>query len=115
MGVLFAIIAGIILLVVLGGLVVGLAFKLLWWAIIGLVIGALARLIVPGHQRIGLLGTAGGGIGGSLLGGVIARVAHLGTGLQFLVAIGVAAVLVGSFGAGQRIQAPRRPRARLGR
>ena len=39
----------------------------------GLVIGALARLLVPGRQPLGCLGTLAVGIGGSLLGGLVGR------------------------------------------
>jgi len=39
---------------------------------IGLVIGALARLIKPGRQRIGLLMTLLLGVGGAIIGGLIA-------------------------------------------
>jgi uncharacterized membrane protein YeaQ/YmgE (transglycosylase-associated protein family) len=93
----------IVLLIVLGWAFVGLAFTVLWWALIGLVIGGLGRLVVPGRQPIGLLATAFGGVAAALLGGIIARAAHLGTGLQFLVAVAVAAVLVATFSAGQRV------------
>jgi uncharacterized membrane protein YeaQ/YmgE (transglycosylase-associated protein family) len=44
----------------------------------GLVIGALARLLLPGRQRIGLLWTLVLGVAGSVIGGVIANA--LGTG-----------------------------------
>ena len=44
----------------------------------GLIIGALARLLMPGKQKIGLLWTLGLGIAGSLIGGTIANA--LGTG-----------------------------------
>ena len=46
--------------------------------IAGLIIGALARLLMPGRQKIGLLWTLLLGIGGSLIGGIIANA--LGTG-----------------------------------
>jgi uncharacterized membrane protein YeaQ/YmgE (transglycosylase-associated protein family) len=39
----------------------------------GLIVGALARLLVPGPQPIGILATAGLGIAGSLIGGLIGR------------------------------------------
>jgi hypothetical protein len=42
------IILAIILVVVLRVAIVGLALKLLWWALVGLVVGALARLVLPG-------------------------------------------------------------------
>jgi len=39
----------------------------------GLIVGALARLLVPGRQPMGILATAGIGILGSFLGGLIGR------------------------------------------
>jgi uncharacterized membrane protein YeaQ/YmgE (transglycosylase-associated protein family) len=41
--------------------------------ITGLIIGALGRLIVPGHNPMGLFMTALVGIGGALIGAFIAR------------------------------------------
>lgn len=41
--------------------------------IFGLIIGALGRLIVPGHNPMGLFMTALVGIGGAFLGGILAR------------------------------------------
>jgi uncharacterized membrane protein YeaQ/YmgE (transglycosylase-associated protein family) len=40
--------------------------------LVGLIAGALARLIVPGHDPIGILGTALLGIVGSFVGGLLA-------------------------------------------
>ncbi|HYI36430.1 MAG TPA: GlsB/YeaQ/YmgE family stress response membrane protein [Thermoleophilaceae bacterium] len=40
----------------------------------GLIIGLLARLLLPGRQKIGLLWTLGLGVVGSLIGGTIANV-----------------------------------------
>lgn len=42
------------------------------WAVFGLVAGAIARLLVPGRQPIGLLGTMAVGIVGSFVGGFLA-------------------------------------------
>jgi uncharacterized membrane protein YeaQ/YmgE (transglycosylase-associated protein family) len=42
------------------------------WAIWGLFIGVIARLLLPGRHRLGLMLTVVLGICGSLLGGVIA-------------------------------------------
>jgi uncharacterized membrane protein YeaQ/YmgE (transglycosylase-associated protein family) len=39
----------------------------------GLLIGALGRLLVPGSQPIGCLWTILVGVGGSILGGIVAR------------------------------------------
>lgn len=102
MPVLLIIVVAIVLLVILGWAIVGLTFYLLWWALIGLFLGALGRLVVPGRQPIGLLATAAGGVAASLLGGVIAHAAHLGRGWQFVVAILVAAVLVAVISRTQR-------------
>ena len=58
----------------------------------GLIIGALARLLMPGRQKIGLLWTLLLGLAGSVIGGTIASA--LGTGsiweldlLGFIVAV----------------------------
>ncbi|MGY2067837.1 GlsB/YeaQ/YmgE family stress response membrane protein [Blastococcus sp. SYSU DS0619] len=66
----------------------------------GLIIGALARLIVPGKQRLGILATLALGLVGSLIGGLIAQ--FLGTGdiwelnvLGFVLAVVAAVALIG--------------------
>ena len=46
--------------------------------VIGIVIGILARLVLPGRQRIGMGMTILLGIGGALIGGIIASL--IGTG-----------------------------------
>jgi uncharacterized membrane protein YeaQ/YmgE (transglycosylase-associated protein family) len=46
--------------------------------IIGIIIGVLARLVLPGRQRIGVLMTVLLGIGGALVGGIVASA--IGTG-----------------------------------
>jgi uncharacterized membrane protein YeaQ/YmgE (transglycosylase-associated protein family) len=84
----------IVVVLVLAWVVVGLVFKLLWWALVGLAVGALARLILPGKQEIGLLATAGTGIAAGLLGGLVANVLDLGAILQFVAVVVVAVVLV---------------------
>jgi len=43
------------------------------WAVFGLVIGLIARMLYPGRQPMGFLGTMILGIVGSLLGGFIAH------------------------------------------
>jgi uncharacterized membrane protein YeaQ/YmgE (transglycosylase-associated protein family) len=45
----------------------------LWMFIIGIVIGALARFIMPGAQHMGIIMTGVLGIVGSFVGGFIAR------------------------------------------
>ena len=70
------------------------------FVIAGLVIGALARLIKPGRQRLGIFVTLLLGLAGSVIGGVIANA--LGTGdifelnvVGFVVAVISAVVLIG--------------------
>ena len=43
----------------------------IWWLIIGLVAGALARLIMPGRDPMGIVATLILGILGSIVGGVV--------------------------------------------
>jgi uncharacterized membrane protein YeaQ/YmgE (transglycosylase-associated protein family) len=66
----------------------------------GLVIGALARLIVPGKQHLGILATLALGLVGSLIGGLIAQ--FFGTGsiwelnvIGFVLAVVAAVLLIG--------------------
>ena len=67
----------------------------LWYAFMGLIVGGLARLFVPGRQDLGLGATALFGIAGALLGGIIGH-EWLGLGGfgQFLCSIAIAAILV---------------------
>lgn len=67
----------------------------------GLIIGALARLVKPGKQNLGIAATLGLGLAGSVIGGVIANL--LGTGsifelnaLGFVVAVIAAVLLIGA-------------------
>jgi len=48
-------------------------FQLAWWILVGLAIGALARLIFPGNDPLGWAATLVLGIAGSVLGGFIGR------------------------------------------
>lgn len=67
----------------------------------GLVIGALARLIKPGDQNLGLVATLLLGLAGSVIGGLLANL--LGTSgiyelnvLGFIVAVIAAVLLIGA-------------------
>ena len=69
------------------------------WILIGLVIGGLARLLVPGRQHIGLLLTMVIGIVAAILAGIITT-AIIGAGhtvITFIVALVAAALLVSAF------------------
>lgn len=66
----------------------------------GLVIGALARLLKPGKQSLGILATLGLGLVGSLIGGLIAQLFDTGdiwelNVIGFVCAVVAAVLLVG--------------------
>jgi uncharacterized membrane protein YeaQ/YmgE (transglycosylase-associated protein family) len=56
----------------------GIGF-IIFLALFGLVVGALARLALPGPDPMGILATIGLGLGGSFLGGIVAHI-FLGVG-----------------------------------
>lgn len=67
----------------------------------GLVIGALARLIKPGKQNLGVLATLLIGIVGSIIGGTVANVLDTGNIMElnvlgFMVSVIAAVLLVGA-------------------
>jgi len=69
------------------------------WLIIGLVVGGLARLIVPGRQHIGILLTILIGAVAALVAGIITT-AIVGIGhpvIAFIVALVAAALMVSAF------------------
>jgi len=77
-------------------------FDLIGFLVFGLVVGALARLIKPGRQRLSVGMTLLLGVAGSLIGGLVASL--LGTGDIFelniigaIVAIIAAVLLIGVF------------------
>ncbi len=45
----------------------------IWWLVTGFIIGLLARAVLPGADRMGIIATTILGIVGSLVGGVISR------------------------------------------
>ncbi|MGD9961748.1 GlsB/YeaQ/YmgE family stress response membrane protein [Nocardioides sp.] len=66
----------------------------------GLIIGALARLIKPGKQNLGILMTLGLGLVGSIIGGLIASFFDTGSiwelnVLGFVLAVVAAVLLIG--------------------
>jgi uncharacterized membrane protein YeaQ/YmgE (transglycosylase-associated protein family) len=76
--------------------------QILGLILIGIVIGVIARLIVPGRQHIGMLMTILLGIGGAVAGGVIAsaigegdifELNFIGTIVGIIAAIGLIAVV----------------------
>ena len=87
--------------------------QILGLILIGLVIGVLARLVLPGRQRIGMGLTLLLGIGGALVGGIVASA--IGTGDIFelnvigtIVGVLAAAGLIGAADAAGLGKGPRR-------
>jgi len=75
--------------------------SLLWFVIvlafIGLIVGAVARVFVPGPTPMGVLGTIGAGIAGALIGGFIGRLLfgpNLTNGWSFVLSVVAAAGVV---------------------
>ena len=83
------------------------------WAIWGLFVGAIARLLLPGRQKIGILWTIALGVAGALIGGFLAtQVLSIGDTDEFdfgsfLIAV---AVSVGLLAIGERVTASRERR-----
>jgi uncharacterized membrane protein YeaQ/YmgE (transglycosylase-associated protein family) len=72
---------------------------IIWWILIGLVVGAVARLVVPGRQHIGILVTILIGVVAAIVGGILTA-ALLGAGhtvITFIVAVLLAALAVSAF------------------
>jgi uncharacterized membrane protein YeaQ/YmgE (transglycosylase-associated protein family) len=76
--------------------------QILGLILIGIVIGIIARLLLPGRQRIGALMTVLLGIGGALVGGIVAsaigegdifELNFMGTIVGIIAAIGLIAVV----------------------
>lgn len=89
----------ILIVLVVGGFVVGLTLTLLGYVITGLIVGALARLLLPGPQELGWLATILYGVAGSLIGGIAGDAIGVGAILQFILAIVAAAILIALFAA----------------
>lgn len=105
--VILALIAVLVILFVVLPLIGMALWALISTVIVGCIIGALARLIIPGKQHIGTLATIVAGLCGSIVGGFLGEhVFHIGYLLTVLVEIGVAGVIVAAVSAGGRRQLP---------
>jgi uncharacterized membrane protein YeaQ/YmgE (transglycosylase-associated protein family) len=94
-GLMLVLIAVLIALVIVLPIVGWALWLLISAALVGAIIGGLARLIVAGRQEIGIFSTVVIGWIGSLLGSLIGRhLFHVGTFLTVLCEIAVAAILV---------------------
>jgi uncharacterized membrane protein YeaQ/YmgE (transglycosylase-associated protein family) len=86
--------------------IIGAAISwVVWTAIVGIFLGGLARLIIPGRQNIGILATIVCGWIGSLIGGAIGDGVwgwHHHRFATLLIEIGVSAIAVGTWSATHR-------------
>jgi len=92
---LFWILLVIVLILVFGGAIFAAGWFVLWYVLVGVVIGGLARLLVRGTGGLGLGATILAGLVGAIAGGWIADVLDLAGLLQLVVAVLVAAALIG--------------------
>ena len=92
----------IVLVAMFGGALIAATWFVLWYAVVGLIIGGLARLLVSDTSRIGTGGTIVAGLVGSMSGGWVARAYDLGWLLQIIVAVIVAAIVVSIVSARRR-------------
>lgn len=107
--VLFAVLVVLFVLLPLIGMS---AWGLITTIIVGLIIGWLGRLVVPGSQRLGFLYTLMAGLIGAIVGGFVGdHVLGLGWFGTILIEIGVAAVAVALLGAARRGKLPGARRA----
>jgi uncharacterized membrane protein YeaQ/YmgE (transglycosylase-associated protein family) len=100
--ILFFFVALVVLFVILP--VIGIALWTVITAIVvGLIIGGLGRLVVPGHQPIGFLATVAAGLCGSILGGFLGQhIFHLWYLGTVLIQIGISAAVVALLAGEQR-------------
>jgi uncharacterized membrane protein YeaQ/YmgE (transglycosylase-associated protein family) len=103
----------IVLLVVLP--LLGLAvWALITIGFVGIIIGGLARLVLPGSQRIGFWATVLLGWIGSLVGGFLGQhVAHTSWFPTVLLEIAAAALLIAIYGGAHHRSVLGRPRRRV--
>jgi len=101
----FALLVLIFVVLPLAGMAIG---WVIWTALIGVFLGALGRLIVPGPQPIGVFATIACGLVGSLVGGIIGQSAHLHRVATLLVEVGIAAIAVAAWSGTHRRPITRR-------
>ena len=75
--------------------------QILGLIVVGLIIGALARLIKPGRQRLSILATLALGVVGAIIGGLIGHLFNPDTSIWelnvvgFIIAVVAAVLLIG--------------------
>ena len=76
---------------------IGIGLFLAYVALSGLIVGALARWVLPGPDAMGWLPTIGYGLAGSLLGGLVGRFVHLPGWTGIIASVAGAALLIWFF------------------
>jgi uncharacterized membrane protein YeaQ/YmgE (transglycosylase-associated protein family) len=80
------------------GATTGIVIFLVILAVVGLVIGALARLALPGRDDMSIWRTITYGVGGAFLGGIVGRLLGVSNAiLDYAIAVAVAAGLIWFF------------------
>jgi uncharacterized membrane protein YeaQ/YmgE (transglycosylase-associated protein family) len=80
-----------------GAMGVGLGILILYFALSGLIVGALARFVLPGPDPMSWPATIGFGLAGSFVGGLIGRLLNLPTGIGLVMSVAGAALLIWFF------------------
>jgi uncharacterized membrane protein YeaQ/YmgE (transglycosylase-associated protein family) len=102
MNVLFWLVLIIVLIAIFGGAFFAAAWWLLWYALVGLVVGGIARLLVTGTYGLGMGATILSGVGGAVIGGWIAHWLDAGSVIELLISFIVAAIFIAMAAAGSR-------------
>jgi len=80
------------------GAATGIVVFLVILAVVGLVIGALARLVLPGRDDMSIWRTMAYGVSGAFLGGIVGRLLGVTSAvLGYAIAVAVAAGLIWFF------------------
>ncbi|NLG63866.1 MAG: hypothetical protein GX539_16630 [Candidatus Cloacimonetes bacterium] len=99
MNVIFFLLLAIVLLVVAGWAIVGLV-TLLWYALIGFVVGMLGRMLVKDSAGLGVIRTIVAGLIGAIGGGLLASALDTGTLIRWAIVVLVSAIAVAVLGRG---------------
>jgi uncharacterized membrane protein YeaQ/YmgE (transglycosylase-associated protein family) len=71
---------------------------IIMFLVVGLIVGAIARLLMPGRDSLGLLGTAILGIVGSFIGGFLQNlIEYHKAGLHSFHMVGIIGSIIGAF------------------
>jgi len=80
------------------GIITYVIIFIIWLCVIGLIVGALARLLLPGRDNIGILGTIVLGIVGSFVGGFLENLIQYHTAsVHIFHATGLIGSVIGAF------------------